>query len=447
MKYQRYPVYKDSGVECLGEVPAHWEVKRLKHLTSKIGSGKTPRGGSEVYVDCGILFIRSQNVYDDGLRLDDATYITSETDNEMSDTRVLPGDILLNITGASLGRTCIVPVDIPTANVNQHVCIIRVEHPEMRHFVSLGMKSFSSKSQIDVFQNGAAREGLNYSQIGMLSIAIPLPDEQEAIAIFLDRETAKIDALIAKQERLIALLQEKRQALISHVVTKGLNPDVPMKDSGVEWIGQIPAHWDRAPLKHLVNPEITDGPHETPEFFDSGYPFLSAEAVKNNALDFDRKRGYIDSATFERYSKKCQPQRGDILMVKSGNTTGALAIVETDDVFAIWSPLALIRTKPEINPRFAFYCMSSLSFQQGVSLFSSYGTQPNIGMGVIENLLMTVPPLDEQVAIVSYLDHELANINILISKVTEAIQKLRERRTALISAAVTGKIDVRNLVN
>ena len=294
---------------------------------------------------------------------------------------------------------------------------------------------------------GVSYPAINASELVKINIAIPPKSDQELITAFLDRETAKIDTLIAKQERLIALLQEKRQALISHAVTKGLNPDAPMKDSGVEWIGQIPAHWDRAPLKHLVCPEITDGPHETPEFFDSGYPFLSAEAVKNNALDFDRKRGYIDSATFERYSQKCLPQRNDILMVKSGNTTGALAIVETDDVFAIWSPLALIRTKPEVNPRFAFYCMSSLFFQQSVALFSSYGTQPNIGMGVIENLLMTVPPPDEQVAIVSYLDCELADISILISKVTEAIQKLGERRTALVSAAVTGKIDVRNLVN
>jgi type I restriction enzyme S subunit len=210
---------KASGVEWLGEVPAHWEVKKLKYLASKIGSGKTPRGGSEVYVDDGIIFIRSQNVYNDGLRLDDVTYITSEIDGEMSNTRVLPEDILLNITGASIGRTCIVPDNIPRANVNQHVCIIRIENPDMRPFISLGMKSLSIKNQIDVFQNGAAREGLNHTQIGMLSIGVPPSDEQDAIVSFVIRETSQIDTLIGKAGSAVERLLERRSAVISAAVT------------------------------------------------------------------------------------------------------------------------------------------------------------------------------------------------------------------------------------
>jgi type I restriction enzyme S subunit len=213
------------------------------------------------------------------------------------------------------------------------------------------------------------------------------------------------------------------------------------KDSGSDWLGEIPQHWGKAALKHLVNPQITDGPHETPEFFDDGYPFLSAEAVKNNTLDFNKKRGFIDLATFERYLQKCRPQHNDILLVKSGNTTGSVAFVETDEVFAIWSPLALIRTKPELDSRFAFHCMNSLFFQRSIALFSSYGTQPNIGMGVIENLVLTVPPREEQTTIAAFLDAETAQIDTLIAKQERLIALLQEKRQALISHAVTRGLD------
>jgi type I restriction enzyme, S subunit len=210
---------KPSGVEWLGDVPQGWEVKRLGLICGKIGSGKTPAGGSEVYSDEGIVFIRSQNVYDDGLRLDDVVYISPTIDSEMYWSRVMPGDILLNITGASLGRTCLVPSDFQGANVNQHVCIIRVTNPLFKRFVSLAMKSESTKIQIELAQTGAAREGLNFAQISHIVICLPPLPEQDAIAAFLDRETGKIDALMQEAECGIELLKERRSALISAAVT------------------------------------------------------------------------------------------------------------------------------------------------------------------------------------------------------------------------------------
>jgi len=212
---------KDSGIEWLGQIPAHWVAKRLKNLVSKIGSGKTPRGGSEIYSCEGVIFIRSQNVHFDGLHLDDVVYIDYEIDKEMRSTRLQGNDILLNITGASLGRATLVPQKFPDANVNQHVSIIRpktnlIYPPFLNHIIG------SSLIQAQIFstENGAAREGLPYSKIANLVFAMPENyQEQQAIATYLDQETTRLDGLKTKIETLLARLGEYRAALISAAVT------------------------------------------------------------------------------------------------------------------------------------------------------------------------------------------------------------------------------------
>jgi type I restriction enzyme S subunit len=210
---------KDSGIEWLGQVPEHWEVRRVKYLTSRISSGKTPSGGSEFYVDEGIAFLRSQNVHDDGLHLEDVVFITDAVDQAMSVSRVREHDILLNITGASIGRSCVVPASFQPANVNQHVCVIRLKALSQVRFVGWVFKAATIKNQIDQAQNGAAREGLNFEQIGAMALALPPIREQTAIADFLDRETGKIDDLLVETQKTITLLQERRSALISAAVT------------------------------------------------------------------------------------------------------------------------------------------------------------------------------------------------------------------------------------
>jgi type I restriction enzyme S subunit len=210
---------KDSGVKWLGEIPEHWKVSKLGYITKKIGSGKTPRGGAEVYSDTGILFLRSQNIYDEGLFLDDIVRISKEINDNMENTQVKSGDILLNVTGGSIGRTTIVPDYFEKANVNQHVCIIRLNSSKYRAYISLVMKSLLMKTQIDAIQNGAAREGLNFEQIAGFRLAIPPVNEQNEIVDFIDNRTSKIDNLISKATKAIELLKEKRIALISSTVT------------------------------------------------------------------------------------------------------------------------------------------------------------------------------------------------------------------------------------
>ena len=293
MSFPRYPEYRDSGVEWLGEVPAHWSTTKVKRLASRISSGKTPLGGSETYVDEGVMFLRSQNVYDDGLRLDDVVFISESTDESMAVSRVIPRDILLNITGASIGRSCIVPQDFPPANVNQHVCAIRLRDESQSQLAAWLFKSALVKNQIDLAQNGAAREGLNFEQIGGMIVAIPPLAEQTAIATFLDRETAKIDALVAEQQKLIALLQEKRQAVISHAVTQGLDPNVTMKNSGVEWLGEVPGHWSQARAKNIfaIGRGRVISLEEAAET--GSYPVYSSQTLNDGCL------GYLETYDFD----------------------------------------------------------------------------------------------------------------------------------------------------
>jgi type I restriction enzyme S subunit len=277
-------------------------------------------------------------------------------------------------------------------------------------------------------------------------VSLPELGEQLVIAAHLDRETSRIDALLEEKTRFIELLREKHQALITHAVTKGLDPNARMKDSGVEWLGEVPEHWRVMAIKLIVANPITDGPHETPAFLDEGVPFVSAEAVSSGRVDFAKIRGYISRDDHERYSQKYCPKRGDIFMIKSGATTGVTAMVETDDEFNIWSPLAVIRCGEIADPYFVLNFMRSRSFQEAVALNWSYGTQQNIGMGVIGNLAVTVPPLDEQKRIAHSIQTQCGRLDALIDKTEYSIDLLKERRTALITAAVTGQIDLREAV-
>jgi len=214
------------------------------------------------------------------------------------------------------------------------------------------------------------------------------------------------------------------------------------KPSGMEWVGDIPNHWKVLAIKFALSIPITDGPHETPEFLEEGVPFLSAESVKDDRLDFSRKRGFISEKDHARFSRKYVPKRGDVYMVKSGATTGNVARVETEEVFNIWSPLAVLRPHPSHSTTdFIFYFMKSRAFLASVELAWSYGTQQNIGMGVVSNLRITLPQLEEQRAIAAFLDRETARIDMLIQKKQRQIELLQEKRSALISHAVTKGLD------
>ncbi|HHJ4374471.1 TPA: restriction endonuclease subunit S [Klebsiella variicola] len=444
-KYKAYPEYKDSGVELLGEVPLTWRVFKLKFGLSE----PLVYGANEAALDDNPdnpRYIRITDMNPDGTLRNDTFKSLPKVISEPY--MLIDGDILLARSGATVGKSfyyksifgpsCFAGYLI-RARFNGDKIVPRLAY---WFFQSSIYWQYVSGSQIQAtIQNVSAEK---YSD---LYLSAPLGyAEQVLIADFLDHETAKIDNLIEKQQQLIELLKEKRQAVVSHAVTKGLNPDVPMKDSGVEWLGDVPKHWDVCAIKHIVSTPITDGPHETPDFIDDGIPFISAEAISSGVIDFDKKRACISIKDHKRFSKKYSPQFNDIYMVKSGATTGITAIVETYDDFNIWSPLAVIRCNDYSNPYFVINFMRSKPFQTAIELNWSYGTQQNIGMGVIGNLHIARPPVSEAIKIATHLRAKCSKFDELIDIAMMQISIMQERRTALISAAVTGKIDVRDWV-
>lgn len=273
-------------------------------------------------------------------------------------------------------------------------------------------------------------------------IVLPPLHTQKAIASYLDIKIKQIDKFIEDKIKLIALLDEQKKTIINEAVTKGVDTSVKKKASKLEWFGDIPEDWRIAKIKQIVSTKITDGPHETPIFFVEGVPFASAESVFDGKINFQYVRGYISKEQDIIYSEKCKPKKNDIFIVKSGSTTGKVALIDYDVDFNIWSPLALVRVNNDlINYKFAFYFFTSDSFQKQVQIFWSFGTQPNIGMGVIENLTITLPSLSVQKEIVSYIEKKISKIDQAISTVRKEIELIEEYKRSLIYQAVTGKIE------
>ncbi len=210
---------KDSGVEWLGDIPDYWSFVRIKNVISKITSGVTPRGGAESYVETGIPFLRSQNVHNDGLHLDDVSFISSSTHQEMMNSQVKPGDIVFNITGASIARTCIVPESIKTANISQHIALLKLKKSNEIKFISYYLQSQFVKDYVYLTQSGASKEAFNHGQMKCIPLALPPRAEQKTIADYLDEKTAHIDRIVATLNTQIDKLKELRKTLINDIVT------------------------------------------------------------------------------------------------------------------------------------------------------------------------------------------------------------------------------------
>lgn len=442
-KYKAYPEYKDSGVEWLGEVPKHWVCTQVKY-GYEITLGKMLQKNKNSPSDELKPYLKAQNIQPHGIDLNnvDLMWFSSE---ERKKLLLKYNDVLVS-EGGDVGRSAIWSGQLDECYLQNAINRARSINNNSSIFFNYWITYLKAVDFINTLCNKATIAHYTAEKLETSPLLLPKNDEQLRIAAFLDHETAKIDNLIEKQQQLIELLKEKRQAVISHAVTKGLNPDVPMKDSGVEWLGEVPVHWDVCAIKNIVSTPITDGPHETPNFIDEGVSFISAEAISSGVIDFNKQRACISSKDNIRFSKKYTPQLHDIYMVKSGATTGVTAIVETEREFNIWSPLAAIRCDISSHPYFVLHFLRSSPFQTAIELNWSFGTQQNIGMGVIGNLRITRPPVNEAIAIANHLRAKCSKIEELLNIANSQISLMQERRTALISAAVTGKIDVRDWV-
>jgi len=453
MKFPAYPNYISTGVEWLSEIPVHWELIRLRFLLLDGAEGIKigPFGSqltSDMLVEIGYKVYGQENViagdFDKGQR-----YITDKKFSEMSVYEISPNDLLVTMMGTA-GRCKVVPEAISAGVMDSHLLRMRFGRKADPKFVELLIdKSIYVSHQVRLNGKGSIMHGLNSSIIKELLVALPSADEQASILSFLDHETARIDALIEEQQRLIELLKEKRQAVISHAVTKGLDPTVPMKDSGVEWLGKVPAHWDVGALKHFISPvpgAIKTGPfgsHLKSEDMKEGpYKVFNQRSVID--ADFSAGDNFISEEKFAEL-RGFTAFPGDVLVTTRG-TIGRAAILPDNAEVGILHPCLLRVQVDESKITSSYLCrliQESHLLKTQLSLMSNSTTIEVIYSETMANLLIPVPPITEQAQIAAFLDDVISKFGALTSDANESVRLLQERRSALISAAVTGKIDVR----
>lgn len=435
MSFPRYPNYKDSGVEWLGEVPAHWKASRLKDSLKELYSGGTPESGnSEYWAD------------DEGesipwVAIGDMTRapVVATTEKRITPAglaskrlRVLPAGTLLYSMYASLGKVAV--LGLP-ATINQAILGIvpdtgKADQGFIRYWL------IKIESHLELFSSSNTQDNLNAGKVRSFALLVPPLPEQTQIAAFLDRETAKIDELVAEQQRLMELLKEKRQAVISHAVTQGLNPNAPMKPSGIEWLGAVPAHWELKATKRLFRLVAESAPDDNDHELLSIYTAIGVRPRKELEAKGNK------STTTDGY---WLVQKGDLIVNKLLAWMGAIGISEYDGVTS--PAYDILRQRIPLDPRFYDYlfrcgiCFSEFRrWSRGIM-----DMRLRLYFDELGQLVMPYPPESEQREIVAFLQVELERFDTLAAESQRAIDLLQERRTALISAVVTGQIDVRHL--
>jgi len=436
--YKPYPAYKDSGVEWLGRVPDHWVTKKLLYWISGYGSGTTPSSEDEYstdghpWVTTGEL--RENTVFSTEKR------VTQDALKNNSALKLHPaGSLVIAMYGATVGRLGVLGID---ATLNQACFAI---HPSERIRIPFLRNWFEGfRSELVGLATGAGQPKISGDKIRNLLLPCP-PDlsEQAAIIAHLDRETARIDALIEKKTRFIELLCEKRQALITHAVTKGLDPNVKMKDSGVEWLGEVPEHWEMVPLKY-VTPSLTVGIVVNPSDYvaDEGLPFLYGGDIGEGVIFAESARRI--SPEHSQRNAKTRLNAGDLVTVRVG-APGVTAVVPPECEGGNCASVMLIR-RGEFNSDWLCYTMNSRVVRYQVEVVQYGAAQEQFNISHAVDFLIPVPPVEEQSQIASVLNQEGGRVDALLSKTERSIELLKERRSALITAAVTGQIDLREAV-
>lgn len=414
---KKYEKYKDSGIEWIGEIPEHWEIVRLKY-NFKFNTGFTPPSGKNEY-------------YEDGKHIwitiaDMNNKFISDSERKLSDIAIeefhpllLPIGTLLYSFKLSVGKVAFTKVECYT---NEAIfSVLPKENTNLRFFF------YSLPEQVikNANENIYGAKILNQELIKNSLLIIPSSIEQTAIADYLDRKTAEIDALIAKKEQLLKLYEEEKTAIINQVVTKGINSDVKMKDSGIEWLGQIPAHWEVKKFKYYFN-LITEK--------------NNTDGKKIGLENIESKTGRLIETDSEFEGEGISFKVGDILFGKLRPYLAKVYLAKFDGKAV--GDFYVFRSKGEVQPEFGALRILDYSFID-VANSSTYGAKmPRVSWEFIANLEIAFPPTKEHTAIVAHIEKESARIDSKISKTQKLIDLLKEYRTALISEAVTGKIKI-----
>ena len=341
-----------------------------------------------------------------------------------------------------------VPADLPGVVCGYHLSMVRPLSDTDGAFVKRLFDSTYAKSCFEVRANGLTRVGLGQYELDNVELPFPPRAEQSQIAAFLDRETAKIDALVAEQQRLMELLKEKRQAVISHAVTKGLNPKAAMKPSGIEWLGDVPEHWETKPLKAVAKlfGRIGFRGYTTEDIVDEGQGAITLSP--SNMVEGKLALEKCTFISWDKYneSPEIQIAAHDVLIVKTGSTFGKTAFVDRVDQPMTINPQIAVFKNVVCAPQFLFHVLNTPAIQSLIEISNKGSTIPTMTQEAVGNFWIGLPPHSEQIEIVAFIEAEQAQLNELSAEAQRAIDLLQERRTALISAAVTGQIDVRPLL-
>nr|WP_241264528.1 restriction endonuclease subunit S [Marinobacter daepoensis] len=428
-------------------LPCYWDTKKLLHLAEETQHGFVdgPFGSdlkSNEYQDKGTPLIQLNNIRHGQHILRNMKYIDDRKTKELIRHVAIPNDIVIAKMAEPVARAAIVS-DEYAEYVIVADCVKLTPNKSKIDLVFLlwAINSDEVRIRAEMVSTGTTRIRINLAELKKLKVPYPPIAEQRSIAVFLDHETAKIDTLIEKQQQLIKLLKEKRQAVISHAVTKGLNTDAPMKDSGVEWLGEVPEHWSVTTLKHSWS--VIDCKHLTAEFVDEGIPLASIREVKSWEVDLSESKKTTENYYQQLIDGNRKPSIGDIIYSRNA-TVGEAAKVSIDIDFAMGQDVCLIRKIKDFDTDYLLYQLKSPIVTSQLDSLLIGSTFKRINVEDIRNFLIASPTVDEQREISSYLNQVTHKHDSLIGKAQSAIELMQERRTALISAAVTGKIDVRN---
>ncbi|MEC6833360.1 restriction endonuclease subunit S [Photobacterium toruni] len=443
-KYQAYPEYQPVDIDWIDEIPAHWETSKMRYIFS-FGKGLTIT--KEHLKDTGIPCVNYGEVHSKfGFEVDpqkhplkcvEESYLKSG-----SSALLKKGDLVFADTSEDIDGSGNFTQLISDSSIfaGYHTIIARPHDRECSRFYAYLIDSKELRTQIRHAVKGVKVFSITQAILRSVNIWLPPFEEREKIAAFLDHETAKIDTLIEKQQQLIELLKEKRQAVISHAVTKGLNPDAPMKDSGVEWLGEVPEHWNLPKLIHITT-NIGDGLHSTPKYQDNtGYFFVNGNNLVNGKITIGATAKEVPESEYHNHYIHLD---SSTVFLSINGTIGNVAKYNNEQII-LGKSAAYINCTDTISPDYLMLLLRTNEYRRYFDLEVTGTTISNLSLNSIRQMKVCTPTFEEQTEIVKYCHSNEHKYNLLIESAQNAINLMQERRTALISAAVTGKIDVRH---
>ena len=421
---------KDSGVQWIGDIPKEWSVGKVKHefYATKTIVGDKVNDYERLALTLNGVIKRSKDA-GDGLQPEKFDGYQILKEHEL----VFKLIDLVNVSTSRVGLSPYTGIVSPAYIVLHHRKDMNPRYGEY-YFLSMWMNEVFNHIGGD-----GVRSALNAKDLLNIPYLKVSPDEQQAIADYLDETCSKIDEIIAEANASVEEYKELRLSVLTSATTKGLSDAAKYKDSGSRWVDKIPSNWSKMKIHYIIDMPVIDGPHVSPELVGEGVDYISANAIVDGKIDFSKRRGYITREYSNECRKRYSPQKNDILVVKLGASTGKMAMVGDYTDFDIWVPIAVVRCKKEVNAKYVYYSMSSKYFKDEIKDGWTFGTQETLGVKTLESLHVFLPSRVEQDEIVRYLDEQLPKYDSLISEKESLINDLEAYKKSLIYEVVTGK--------